>query len=181
MPLARCAVSSPSLRLNIHGSSCVLRRASAGEPAVAPCRSTGVRPQQSLTFCCRGSHMFLCTVNLSEFPLLVAFLTLILVFLAACGGGGPAATQVPTSVPATPAPPATAVAGGCHRCSGSDRSTGCHRVPGVRSRYCRVAHGGAHGSAHGGYGRPRPWLPRRFWPRMPSASSSVPARKCSGR
>ena len=33
--------------------------------------------------------MFLCISHLTRFPLLAAFLTLILVFLAACGGGGP--------------------------------------------------------------------------------------------
>ena len=57
----------------------------------------------------------LCTVNLSGFPLpksFIAPLTIAAVilasfFLAACGGGGPAPTQVPTPVPATPAPPAT--------------------------------------------------------------------------
>ena len=51
--------------------------------------------------------MFRSTVNLTKFPLLAAFLTLILVFLAACGGGGPAPTQVATLVPATQVPPAT--------------------------------------------------------------------------
>ena len=49
----------------------------------------------------------LCTRRLFGFPLLVAFLTLILVLLAACGGGDTPATQVLTSVPATPVPPVT--------------------------------------------------------------------------
>ena len=53
--------------------------------------------------------MFRSTVNISGFPLATFVLTLILLslFLAACGGGDPAPTQSPTSVPATPAPPAT--------------------------------------------------------------------------
>ncbi len=57
----------------------------------------------------------LCSVNLSGFPLPKFFIApfaisaviLASLFLAACGGGDPVATQVPTSVPATPAPPAT--------------------------------------------------------------------------
>ena len=53
--------------------------------------------------------MFLSISHLTRFPLLAAFLTLILLslFLTACGGGDPAPTQVPTPVPATQAPPAT--------------------------------------------------------------------------
>lgn len=51
--------------------------------------------------------MFRSTVNLSVFPLLVAFLALILATFLACGGGDTAPTQVATPVPATPVPPAT--------------------------------------------------------------------------
>ena len=66
----------------------------------------------------------------------------------------PLRPRSPSSVPATRSlrprtspEPATAV-------PASDRSTGCHRVPGVTGHYFRVAHGVAHRSAHGGYGRP---------------------------
>ena len=51
--------------------------------------------------------MSLSISHLTRFPLLAAFLTLVLVAIAACGGGDPAPTQVATPVPATPVPPAT--------------------------------------------------------------------------
>ena len=50
----------------------------------------------------------LCTRRLPGFPLSTFVITLILALLAACGGGdGTAPTSIPTSVSATPIPPAT--------------------------------------------------------------------------
>ena len=73
-----------------------------------PVARRGEQRQQLSHLCCRGLPMR-STVNIPGFPLATFVFTLILLslLLAACGGGDTAPTEAPTSVPATPAPPAT--------------------------------------------------------------------------
>ena len=147
----------------------------------APCAQHGGVASATAHQVVAGGSM-LCTVNLSGFPLSVAFhrsahlrRVLASLSLAACGSGEPAPTQVLhvrsgnpgssghgpargcTDVPVPTAPPATTGPRGRKPLLPSRP----WRRPRFRPRRLRPA---------------RPWLPRRFWLRMPSASSSVPAR-----